>query len=61
MNGRPATPFDIETIRSPKGDMGTAKQIIEISRARYGRDRREVEQEVRDKYIKRVDAIAPTP
>jgi hypothetical protein len=60
VNGKPATPFDIETIASPKGEDAVAKQVIENSRMTYGRDRAEVEAEVREKYVKKADAVAPT-
>jgi hypothetical protein len=50
VDGRPVTPFDIETLPPQPGDKDRAGRIIEMSRQAYGRDRAEVEREVNEAY-----------
>jgi len=46
VEGRTAAPFNIETVRPPRGDAALAAEIAARSRARYGRNREEVETEI---------------
>ncbi len=48
VNGRPATPFNIETLAFETGDMTQVDSIKEMSYLKYGRPREEIEAEIRD-------------
>jgi len=53
VNGEPTTPFNIETITPTEGDAPRARKIRDISRARYGVPREEVERAILEKYKKK--------
>ena len=46
INGQTSTPFNIRTISSESGDKALVDKIKELSRAKYSRDRQEVEEEI---------------
>ncbi|MFA6463707.1 MAG: DUF87 domain-containing protein [Candidatus Paceibacterota bacterium] len=48
--GRPVRPFSLETLPFPKGDLARADKLKELSYLTYGKDRKEVEAEIRRKY-----------
>jgi hypothetical protein len=48
--GLPARPFSLETLPSPDGDESQIDKLKELSYLKYGRDRREVEEEISGKY-----------
>ena len=50
VNGVPARPFTIETERPPARDYSRIDEMREISYQTYGRDRGEVEKEIRERY-----------
>lgn len=50
VNGKPAKPFNIETIPPPEGDTGQVERVKELSYTKFGRDRAEVEEIVLAKY-----------
>lgn len=50
VGGRPAKPFNIETIRPPQGDMSQVEQLKELSYSYLGRNRAEVEAMILEKY-----------
>lgn len=50
INGATSLPFSMKTYPTTKGDRETADIIKEISRAKYGRPRDEVEQEIVDRH-----------
>ncbi len=50
VNGVPARPFTITTLELPKLDFGHVDALRELSYRTYGRDREEVEAEIRRKY-----------
>lgn len=60
VDGRPVTPFDIETLPPPEGDKSVAEKIIEMSRQTYGRDRAEAEREVNEAYRPAPIPASPT-
>ena len=51
-NGRPAKPFDIETLPPPAGSGVELERVKELSYLKYGRAREEVEAEIMKKYEK---------
>ncbi|MEK7558665.1 MAG: TraM recognition domain-containing protein [Patescibacteria group bacterium] len=53
VNGEPTTPFNIETITPEPGDLARAKQMRDMSRARYGVPREKVEKAILEKYKKK--------
>ena len=60
VNGVPARPFTIQTEELPKFDFGRVSAMKELSYATYGRDREEIEAEVRRKFAMQ-SAPAPFP
>ena len=52
VNGEPAAPFSMETIIFPPGDAARAMKIRDISRAKYGKPRAEVEAAIAAKFKK---------
>ena len=46
INGEPARPFNIKTIDTPEGSIELRNKLKELSRLTYGRDLREVEQNI---------------
>lgn len=48
--GRPVTPFSMETIAFRPGDYANIDALKHLSYQRYGRDRESVEEEIRQKY-----------
>ena len=50
VNGRPAQPFTIETVNLPQVDYTKVDALKELSYATYGKDREEVEAEIRRKF-----------
>ncbi len=50
VNGRPSTPFNIETPGLPKLDRGGVEALKQLSYNRYGRDRAEVEESIISRY-----------
>ena len=50
VDGKPAKPFSIETLPPPQGNPEIADKIKELSYLKYGRDKEEVEAEIREKY-----------
>ena len=50
VNGKTTRPFNIKSIKETDGDMALFEQIIELSRNTYGRDREEVEAEIKKKF-----------
>ncbi|MEI8338016.1 MAG: DUF87 domain-containing protein [bacterium] len=57
--GRPVRPFSLETLPFPKGDQSRAEKLKELSYLTFGKDRKEVESEIRRKY--EVGKIPPPP
>jgi hypothetical protein len=53
VNGRPAKPFNIETLSPPAGNREQIEKLKELSYLAFGRDRAEVEAEVMKKYEKK--------
>lgn len=52
INGRPAKPFNIETLPPHQGDRQRIEKLKELSYLTYGRDRGNVEEEIMSKYYK---------
>jgi len=52
VNGRPETPFSIETLPPEQTDSSKLEQLKELSYLTYGRPREEVEREIMSKYQK---------
>ena len=50
VNGRPAAPFNIETLPPPAGDPTKLDALKQLSYLKYGRDRDTVEKEIMAKY-----------
>ncbi len=50
VKGRPERPFSISTLPPPKGDPDVVAPLRELSYIRYGRDREEVEEEIRKRF-----------
>jgi hypothetical protein len=50
VNGVPARPFTISTIELPKFDFSRVDALRELSYRTYGRDRAEIEEEIKKKY-----------
>ena len=50
VHGRPVKPFNIETISPPQGDVSKIEHIKELSYAKYGKPREEVEKMILEKY-----------
>jgi len=50
INGQPGDPFNIETLSPQKGNLELIEKIKELSRLKYGRDRKEIEEEIMKKY-----------
>jgi len=50
VDGRPVTPFDIETVMPDKGDPAIAEKIKALSFEKYGKQREEIEREVSERY-----------
>ncbi|MDO8482005.1 MAG: TraM recognition domain-containing protein [bacterium] len=60
VNGSPARPFTIQTEELPKFDFSRVNAMKELSYATYGRDREEVEAEVRRKFAMQTEPSALT-
>ena len=58
VNGKPARPFTIQTEDLPEFDMGRIPALKELSYLTYGKDREEVEAEVRRKFAMQTE---PSP
>lgn len=52
VNNMTVRPFNIKTIQREKGDQSLANTIRDLSRMKYGKPRAEVEQEIREKFLK---------
>ncbi len=52
INGAPAKPFNIRTLKAPAGLPEITASIKELSYLKYGRDRAEVEDEIMERYRK---------
>ncbi len=51
VNGRPAKPFNIETLPPPKGAPAeVVEQLKSLSYLKYGKDKREIEEDINKKY-----------
>jgi len=50
INGQPSEPFNIETLAPQKGNPSLIEKIKELSHLKYGRDRKEIEDEIMKKY-----------
>jgi type IV secretory pathway TraG/TraD family ATPase VirD4 len=50
VKGRPAKPFNIETLAPPAGDMAVAEELKQLSYQKYGQDRAAVEAAVAKNY-----------
>lgn len=50
VNGTPARPFTIETVPLPEFDYAHVAELKDISYQMYGRDRNEVEEEIRERF-----------
>ena len=50
INNQTARPFNIQTIKEPVGSQQVMEALREVSRLQYGRDRAEVEEELRSNY-----------
>lgn len=63
VNGVPARPFTIETLNTPPLDFSGVDALKELSYRTYGRDRADVENEIKKKYAggEGQDAFAPDP
>lgn len=59
--GRPVRPFSIETLPFPRGDMSRAEKMKELSYLTYGKDKKEIEAEIRRKYEMGRTPPAPAP
>lgn len=53
INGQTSQPFNFQTITREKGNPEMAREMKELSRQKYGRDREEVEREIKGKYLKK--------
>jgi hypothetical protein len=51
INGRPATPFNIETLPPPHGNPEIVEQIKNLSYLRFGKDRKTVDDAILRKYL----------
>lgn len=63
VNGTPARPFTIETVNLPQFDYARVEALKELSYKTFGRDREEVEAEMRQKFVQEMPrpAAAPSP
>jgi hypothetical protein len=61
VNGVPARPFTIETMQPPPRDYSRIDAMKELSYRTYGRDRDEVEQEIRDRYKEKETPLDAEP
>ena len=52
VNGRPVKPFSIETLPPAQSNKEVAENLKQLSHLTYGRDRNEVEEEIRERYNK---------
>ncbi|HYF10295.1 MAG TPA: TraM recognition domain-containing protein [Candidatus Paceibacterota bacterium] len=52
VNGKPEKPFNIETAPPFKGDADKVEPLRELSYLKYGRDREDVEAEIRSRYAR---------
>ena len=50
IRGQPAKPFSVEVPQNKRGDRAMLEKIKEVSRMKYGRDRADVEAEMRRRY-----------
>ncbi len=60
VNGRPTTPFNIETLPPPPGDPSKLDALKQLSYLKYGREKALVEQEILVKYRK-IEPATPPP
>lgn len=51
-NGQPVKPFSVEALPPQEGNPGQVEKLKELSYLKYGRDRKEVESEIMEKYKK---------
>ncbi len=58
-NGKPTKPFSMETNLPPRGTKVLLDKIKELSYLKYGRDRREVEDLILEKYQKAEPTVTP--
>ena len=61
VNGVPARPFTIQTVDLPKMDYSTTGALKELSYRTFGRDREEVEAEIRRKFATPIEPDVPAP
>ena len=50
VNGQPTKPFNLKTLAPEKGNPEIVDSLKELSYAKYGRDRAEVENEIMSRY-----------
>ena len=53
VNGRPVTPFSLETLPPPFVSTDHVEQLKELSYLKFGRDRRDVEADIAEKYTQK--------
>ena len=59
VNGRPAKPFNIETLPPPKGNPAVLEKLKELSHLKFGRERAQIEAEIAEKYKKAPPLASP--
>lgn len=59
VRGQPARPFSMETVAPKQGDRAQADKVKELSRAKYGRNKTEIEEEIMSRYRKPVPTPSP--
>jgi len=60
-NGTPTPPFSIETLAPASVDLARVQEMIKLSYLQHGRDRLEIEEEIRIRYQKPVLPVPPAP
>ena len=61
VNGIPARPFTIETQTPPPRDYSRIDMMKELSYQTYGKDRAEVEAEIRERYVEKAVTLDAEP
>jgi hypothetical protein len=61
INGRPVSPFNIETLPPPQGNPEIVEQIKNLSYLRFGKDRKSVDDMVMRKYLPVQAGLPQTP
>jgi len=57
VNGRPAKPFNIETLPPPTGSREHLEALKDLSFLKFGRDRAEIEADIAEKYSKKPEPV----